>query len=76
MWTISLKNGNSAAGVVDSETATSITLRDPAGARTTLQRTDIIRMEASEVSAMPEGLEKSISVAEMADLLAFIKGER
>lgn len=75
-WTVSLRNGSSAAGIVDSETASSITLRDPAGNRTTLQRADIVRMEAAEVSVMPEGLEKSISVAEMADLLAFIKGER
>jgi len=74
LWTVQLKNGSSASGVVASETANSITLRDPAGKETTFPRSDVANMEASELSAMPQGLENGISVAEMADLLAFIKG--
>lgn len=74
LWTLQLENGSSVVGVVASETAASITLRDPAGKETTIPRNDIAGMEASAVSAMPQGLENGISVAEMADLLAFIKG--
>ena len=73
LWTLQLENGSSVVGVVTSETAVSITLRDPAGKETTVHRKDIANMEASAVSAMPQGLENGISVLEMADLLAFIK---
>ena len=45
------------------------------GQQTTIARNDIKTMEASETSAMPSGLESAISIKEMADLLAFLKGQ-
>jgi len=42
--------------------------------QTTIAHNDIKTKEASETSAMPSGLESAISIKEMADLPAFLKG--
>ena len=39
-------------------------------------RRDVVELTSSGVSLMPEGVEKTIGVSEMADLLAFLKGWR
>ena len=39
-------------------------------------RQDIDEIQSSGVSLMPEGMEKNITVEEMADLLAFLKNWR
>jgi hypothetical protein len=74
LWAAELKNGQSLSGTVASETAATITLRDAAGRETTLSRADLERLEASDLSAMPQGLENGITEEEMTDLLAYLKG--
>ena len=59
---------------MSSETSTAVTLKDATGKETIISRADIKSMEASDISVMPVGLEASVSVNEMADLLAFLKG--
>ena len=73
MWSVVKKNGEKLNGIISSETSAAITLNNLNGSKTTIPRSDIQSMEASQTSAMPEGLESSISVKEMADLLAFLK---
>ncbi len=73
LWALKRKSGGSANGVIASETAASLTLREQSGKEVTIPRTDIAKLEGSEASAMPQGLEQAISVAEMADLLAYLK---
>lgn len=72
-WTVIKKNGDKLTGLMSSETSTAITLRNAAGQETIISRGDIKSMEASDVSAMPVGLEASVTVNDMADLLAFLK---
>jgi putative membrane-bound dehydrogenase-like protein len=72
-WQIEKRDGEKISGIIASETPAAITLHHIGGQETILSRSDIKTMEASTTSSMPVGLEKSVSVKEMADLLAFLK---
>lgn len=69
-------DGQSLTGIIASDTATSITLRQPEGKSVTLLRSEIEEMRSNGISLMPEGLEKNIPPQDMADLIAFIKNWR
>ncbi len=73
LWIVNRKNGEKISGIIASQTPVSITLNNVGGVQTTIARSDIKQMEISTTSAMPVGLESSISVQQMADLLAFLK---
>jgi len=73
LWTVTKKNGEKLSGIISSETSSSITLNQLGGRSITISRTDIKTMETAEASAMPVGLETSISKEQMADLLAFLQ---
>ena len=76
-WFVDLTDGSSASGIIASETAGAITLRQQGGTEETIPRSAIRAMRAAPTSPMPSGLEHQISVDEMADLLAFLeKAER
>jgi len=75
LWSVELSDGTTVGGIVSEETSESVTLRLPGGSQTTLPRARITAMRASNVSAMPEGLESQIDVQQMADLIAFIRGQ-
>lgn len=75
-WTATLKNGPATSGLIASETSTSVTFKDLAGQTRTIARSDIRTLQASNVSVMPEGLENSVSVEQMRDLLVFLKKGR
>lgn len=72
MWTVIKKNGEKLSGIIASETPAAITLHN-IGAQEIIARAEIKTLEVSETSAMPVGLEASISVKEMAAILAFLK---
>ncbi len=67
------KQGRSFTGLLAAQTATSVTLKKDKDESVTILRRDIEEMATSGKSLMPEGLEKSISVPEMANLLAFLR---
>lgn len=71
-----LEDDTVVSGVLATETATSVTFKVPGGKTVVVPRTDIRELKSTGVSLMPEGLERTIPVAEMADLLAFIKNWR
>lgn len=73
MWTVVKKNGEKLSGIIASETPAAITLHNIAAQEIIVSRSDIKTLEASETSAMPAGLEASLSIKEMADILAFLK---
>jgi putative heme-binding domain-containing protein len=74
MWTITKKNGEKLNGIIAAETPTTITLSNIGASHMIISRGEIKTMESSETSAMPTGLEASVSIKEMRDLLAFLKG--
>ena len=65
-------DGRSVTGMVASETANSVTLRRAENATDTVERAEIEELRSSGLSIMPEGLEKQIDPAAMADLLAYL----
>jgi len=74
-YLVALKDGRSLSGVLAAESATSVTLRRADGQSDTILRNDIEDngIVNSNKSLMPEGLEKNLSLQDMADLLAFLK---
>jgi putative membrane-bound dehydrogenase-like protein len=70
------KDGRVLSGILVGDTPTSITLRGPLGAESTLLRTDLAKLEALPGSLMPAGLEAGLSKQQLADLLAYLKGEK
>jgi putative heme-binding domain-containing protein len=73
LWDVELNNGESIQGIISSETPGAISLRNIGAAEKTIRRQDIKSLKALPMSIMTEGLEKQITVDEMADLLAFLK---
>jgi len=73
LWNVVLKNGESLQGVITAETPSSITVRNANGQVNTIARDEMLSQKALNMSAMPEGLEKTISHQEMADLLAYLR---
>ena len=72
-YLIATKDGRVLSGIIAAETANSITLHRAEGAEDTLLRIDIESIRATGQSLMPEGLERSISQADMADLVEYLK---
>jgi putative heme-binding domain-containing protein len=72
--TVEMKDGRVFAGVIKSETATSLTLLQPGALTGTILKADAKQIQPSKVSLMPSDLEKSITTQDMADLIAFLKG--
>jgi len=70
------KDGRILSGILVGDTPTSITLRGPLGVETSLLRADLAKLEALPGSLMPTGLEASLSKQQLADLLAYLKGEK
>jgi putative heme-binding domain-containing protein len=60
-------------GIIAAETGSSITLKRAENQTDVVLRQDIEDIQSTGVSLMPEGLEKAISIGEMADLLTFLK---
>jgi putative membrane-bound dehydrogenase-like protein len=72
-YTVTTRGGRLYSGVLAAETATSVTLRREQGAEDTILRKDIDEMAASAKSLMPEGLEKEVSVQDLADLIGYLR---
>ena len=73
-YAVSDRDGRSYTGIIASETASSLTLRRGDGAQDTLLRSQVEAMTSTGQSLMPEGLEKTITKQDMADLIAFLRG--
>jgi putative membrane-bound dehydrogenase-like protein len=67
------KAGQVLSGMIVAETAASIRLRRAEGLEDTVLRSEVLELRSTGKSLMPEGLEQSLSVQEMADLLEFLQ---
>lgn len=72
---VETKDGRSFAGIVTSEAPAGITLRLPGGAEETIARGMITTLAASPHSLMPPSLESAMKPQDLADLLAWLRGE-
>jgi len=71
-YTVALDDGRVASGLVAAETPASVTLRGREGLEQTLLRRNVAEVAGTGKSLMPEGLEKTVTPEEMADLIAFL----
>lgn len=71
-YVFEFQDGTSATGFILAENATETTLRMPGGIDKTFSRSQVASMKGLGMSLMPEGLEATVSVEEMADLLAYL----
>lgn len=76
LYLVETKDGKSVTGIIQNETQTSVTIRQPFGQAQTHLRSNIARIQSLEQSMMPDGLEEGLSLEDMADLLQFILGAR
>ncbi|MFN7140370.1 MAG: HEAT repeat domain-containing protein, partial [Limisphaerales bacterium] len=74
-YNVETRDGQSFSGILATETPSSVTLRQALGIEQVIQRADISSMSSSTLSLMPQELEQTMSRQELADLIAFLKGE-
>ena len=73
-YSASTTDGRTVAGLLASESSAAITLRLADGKESTILRADLDSLKSKGRSLMPEGLEKDIPPAVMADLIAYLGG--
>ena len=74
LQSVTLKNGKLIAGLLAEETSNTITLK-LAGQTEVILRADIAKIESTNRSLMPDGLESTLTPAQLADLLAWIRAK-
>jgi putative heme-binding domain-containing protein len=74
-YNVDTKSGEAYTGLLATETPSAITLRMAQSLEQKIQRAEIASMATSRLSLMPQELEKTMTKQELADLLAFLKGE-
>jgi putative membrane-bound dehydrogenase-like protein len=71
-YAVNTIDGRTTTGLIASESAAGIVLRQADGKQIELSRTEIEAIRSTGLSLMPEGLEKQIDAKAMADLLAYL----
>src|SRR5207245_10824 len=74
-YNVETRAGQALTGLLAAETPASITLRMAQGIEEKIPRSEIASMTTSRLSLMPQELEKAMSKQDLADLIAFLKGE-
>jgi putative heme-binding domain-containing protein len=72
-YVIETRSAGILEGVIGPQTPNTITLRHEDGKQDVIQRADIQNIHVTNLSAMPDDLDKQVSVDQMADLLKFLK---
>jgi putative heme-binding domain-containing protein len=72
-YDVATADGQSLSGILAGESATSVTLRLPAGLEVVLLRKDIVRLSALNASLMPEALAQTLEPEALADLIAWLR---
>jgi putative heme-binding domain-containing protein len=75
-YRISTKSGKLVTGLIVREGADAIHLRTPDLAEVRIARGDLEEMEPSNLSLMPDGLDKILTRQELRDLLEFLAEQR
>jgi putative heme-binding domain-containing protein len=75
-YRVTSQNGRVVSGIITRETTEAVYLRTSELTEVRISRKDVEQMTPSNVSLMPEGLEKTMSRRELSDLLAFLRQQR
>jgi len=71
-WSIELKNGDEAYGLITSETEDEITMKNQNGVVTKYKRQEIAKRQKSTTSIMPTGLQLTMSMQDLVDLVEYL----
>jgi len=71
-WQLELANGDEVFGLITSETADEISVKAQTGITTRYRKPDVARREKQALSTMPSGLQQSLSVEDLVDLVEYL----
>lgn len=71
-WQLELKNGDEAFGIIVSETAEEITIKDTKAIPTRIKKSEIAKRQQMKTSIMPAGLQQTMSTQELVDLVEYL----
>ncbi len=71
-WTALTQDGRTVSGMLVEETAAEIRLREAGGKEHRIPRQNLEEFRSSEMSVMPEGLERDMSVQDFSDVIAYL----
>ncbi len=71
-WNFTLKNGDEVFGLVASETADEITVKNFGGIVTRLMKSELASRQQSKLSIMPAGLQAAMTMQELVDLVEYL----
>jgi putative heme-binding domain-containing protein len=74
-WTLQIDGGEPLSGIIAAETANNLVLRYAGNSEVPVLRSQIRSMTPMKESLMPAGFESALQPRDMADLLAWIRGE-
>jgi putative heme-binding domain-containing protein len=72
-YVVETVSGRTLEGVIGEQTPTTLTLVHEQGEKDVIPRSEIRQMYVSNLSAMPEDVDKEVSPEQMADLIAYLK---
>ena len=72
-YSVITQSGLTVAGVISRETASAIYLRTAQRAEIRIDRAEIHEMAPSRLSVMPQGVDQSMTVEQLCDLVAFLQ---
>jgi putative heme-binding domain-containing protein len=73
-FSVELKSGDEAYGLLVSDSATEIAIKDAKGIVNHYKKSEVANKRKLKVSLMPTGLQQGMSAQEFADLVAFLSG--
>jgi putative heme-binding domain-containing protein len=76
LYTATLQDGRTLAGLLESEAGNSVVLRGLDGSEQPILRSEIRMLVSTGRSLMPEGLEGAVTPQAMADLVAYLAGAK
>jgi putative heme-binding domain-containing protein len=71
-WSLELKNGDEATGIITSETTDEVVLKMQTGISTHYKKADITKRTKSNLSLMPSGLQQAMSQQDLVDLVEYL----
>jgi putative heme-binding domain-containing protein len=71
-WNFVLKNGDDVYGLLASETADEVAVKNIGGIITRLKKTDLASRQQSKLSIMPAGLQAAMTAQELVDLIEYL----
>jgi putative heme-binding domain-containing protein len=71
-YIVKTKDGQILSGLMEAQDAKGIVLKDMAGNKTAIKQADIVQLEASPISLMPEGLTTGMSDTDWKDFFAYL----